>query len=253
MKSNYIKIILRNFTRNKVFSLINLSGLAIGIAVFILIILYVGHELSYDKFHKNADRIYKLAKVDGSFSTVPPLANILKNQFPEIEHIIRVSSDKAAYAHSDLENNKTISSIKLDNVLYADSSFFDTFSYSVISGNLQTALYEPDAIVLTESSVKRLFGNLNVIGRKIKYNALFPSKNMILTIKAIIEDPKDNSTLRSDGIISFLSLNKIKPNGINVDENWRDGYCNTYILLRNNTLYSAFKKKITEFMPLLEK
>ncbi len=250
---NYIKIFIRNFVRNKLYSFINIVGLAIGIAVFILIMLYVKNELNYDKSYKNANRIYKLSTGEG-FSTVPPLAGVLKNQFPEIENITRISSDKTAYITYNINNNnKPINPFKINNVLYADSTFFKIFSYSVIAGNLQTALSEPDVIVLTKSTANRLFGEINVIGKTIQYNALFPSRKLTLTIKAIIEDPPSNSTLNYEGIISFLSLYKIKPNDINVDENWRDGYCNTYILLYKNISFSEFDKKIKEFMPLLEK
>lgn len=246
MLNNALKIFLRNLLRKKIFSFVNIIGLAIGISVFTLIIIYLLNETSYDKFHKNAKNIYKLT-IGSNYSTVPPLANVLKSNFPEIEKVVRTSSDKTAYLQW---NDK--SSVKITNILYADTSFFQVFTFAPIYGVLENALKNPDAIILTKSSAFKMFGDENALERTIQYNSLFPSRKLNLTVKAVIEDLPSNSSFEFNGIISFLALNNIRPNNFNVDENWRDGYCNTFIQLKKNALFDDFDKKLKDFMPKLE-
>ncbi len=247
-----IKTLIRNFYRNRVYTFINVIGLSLGIAVFMLILLFVHHELSYDKGQRKAQRICKL-DIGGNFSTVPPLATVLKNQFPEIENVTRISVDNTAYILPVSKSGREMNAIKIKNVYYADSSFFNIFNYRVIEGNLQTALKEPDALVLTKSIAARLFGDRNGIGESVQYTTLFPSRQLTLKVTAILDDPPDATSMNFNGIISFSTLYGLKPNGIEVDENWRDGYCHTFLLLNENVSLKSFEDKLKAFMPKLEK
>ncbi len=232
--------------------MINIVGLSLGIAVFMLIMLFVNRESGYDKQQEYGDRICKLA-IGGNFATVPPLAAVLRTQLPEIENTTRISVDNEAYVQPLLHSGSEMNSLKIRNVYYADSSFFKIFSYKVTAGNIQSALKDPDALVLTKSTARRLFGNMNGVGEAVQYVTLFPSRQLTLNVKAIIDDPRDATSLDFEGIISFSTLNNLKPNGIEVDRNWRDGYCNTFLLLSKNVAMTKFEDKLKTFMPLLEK
>ena len=246
MKSNF-KTIFREVIRTPMFSVINISGLAIGISCMILTLLWAGYELGYDGFNKNEDGIYKISQ-GKNFSTVPPLFNSIHNEFPEIEKIIRTSNDAEAYINSVDKDNK----IKVKNVLYTSPCFSDIFTVKTLSGNTNSALNDPSGIILTQASAMKIFGKTDVEGNAVRYRANFPPRDLTLTVKSVIEDFPSNSTLKFDAIIPFEVLNNLKPNGINPDENWRDGYCNLYILLKKGTDFNLFANKLEEYGGKLE-
>ena len=169
MLKNYFKIALRNLARFKVYSFINLAGLAVGMACSILIILFIQDELNYDKFNKNADRIYRLSREwfnqDGTSSlhlarVAPPIGPLLKNDFPNIiEEETRVASDWSTLLQV---GDKTFIE---DRFFWAENSFFKIFTFKFIAGDPNTALKEPYSVVLTESMAKKYFGNENPIGK----------------------------------------------------------------------------------------
>ena len=241
MKSNF-KTIFREVIRTPMFSVINISGLAIGISCMILTLLWAGYELGYDGFNKNEDRIYKISQ-GKNFSTVPPLFNSIRDEFPEIEKIIRTSNDAEAFINCVDKDNK----VKVKNVLYTSPCFSDIFTVKTLCGNTNSALNDPSGIILTRASAIKIFGKTDVEGNAIRYRATFPPRDLTLTVKSVIEDFPSNSTLKFDAIIPFEVLNKLKPNGMNPDENWRDGYCNLYILLKKGTDFNLFANKLEEF------
>ncbi|MFC0875257.1 ABC transporter permease [Saccharicrinis sp. FJH2] len=242
MVSNHIKTSLRSIAKNPVFSIINLLGLAVGIICVILTSIWVSYELGYDGFNKNNDRIYKVSQGE-NFSIVPPLFNSVKNEFPEIEKIVRTSTDAEGYMNNIDDND----AIKVKNVLYTNSDFGDIFTCNTICGNLKTALDAPNSIVLTKELALKIFGKTDVEGKTIHYVATFPSKELTLSVKSVVADFPSNSNLKFDAIIPFATLNTIKPNGMMPDENWRDGYCNMYLLLKKGTNENAFVSKLAEF------
>ena len=244
---NYYKILLRGINRNPLFSLINISGLVIGIICLILTSLWVTRELGYDRFQTRIDRIFKISQ-GKNFSTVPPLFGYIKNEFPEIEKTVRTSNDAEGYMNS-VGNRRPV---KVKNVLYTTPDFDDIFTCKTISGNIKSALDDPEGIILTRKSALKIFGKTDVEGNMIHYAATFPVKELNLTVEAVVDDFPSNSTLKFDAIIPFKVLDKVEPNGMKPDENWRDGYCNIYVLLKKGTDPQLFENKLEKYGSKLE-
>ncbi len=242
----YLKTILRNLVRSKFYSSVNIVGLAIGITACILIMLYVQNELSYDKFHKNADRIYRVnlfsVRDNNTFKlpqSSPPLRNTIQDEIPEVEEAVRVSQYwEPVMQYKDKVFNETKWCV-------VDDNFFKIFSASFIYGDPNTALAEPYTVVLTESTAKRYFGKENPLGKTLtrKYNYDW-------TVTGVIKDFPENSHLKPD----FLGSIKSRP--YNNGQNWLNNILYTYVLLREGTsnqdvdskLEDVVKKHVGPFM-----
>ena len=246
MLKNYFKIAFRNLARFKIYSFINIAGLAVGMAVSILIILYIQEELSYDKFHKNADRIYRLSREwfnEGGTSSLhlarvaPPIGPLLKNDFPNtIEEVTRVISDYSTFLRVD---NKTFVE---DKFFWAEDNFFKIFSFKMIKGNPETALKDPYSVVLTESMAKKYFGNEDPIGKTILYE-----RQNSLKVTGVIEDVPENSHFKFDFLGSFITLNDYI--GVeNLTTNWGSNNYVTYLLLPKNFPASELEKQFPSFL-----
>ncbi len=224
MIKNYFKIALRNLMRNKLYSLINIVGLAIGITACILIMLYVQSELSYDTFHEKADRIYRVnlyGVLNGdeinSSVTCPPLAKTMQNEIPEVEEALRLTFIEPVIRH----NNDVFNEKKW---CYTDASFFKIFSATFIKGNPENALSQPNTVVLTELTAKRYFGDDNPIGQFIRMG-----EDQEYEITGVIKDYPENSHIKPD----FLASMK----GLDVDKNlnWIQNMIHTYILIKEGS------------------
>lgn len=225
MLRNYIKIAIRNLFKNSFYSSINIFGLSIGITTCLLILLYVNHELSYDKFHKDYDRIYRVtakAKMAGSETEMgvssPPLADRLSHDVEEIESITRLLQTHQTIKYNDLV-------FREDNMLYADSTFFDVFSFNTLQGNPKTMLRDPYSIVLTNETARRYFGeeelsNGNVIGKQL----LIREETYMIT--GVLENIPDNSHFSFDLLVSMSSTNEGLSSG------WLNMNFFTYLKLR---------------------
>ncbi len=150
MIKNYLKISFRNLLKYKSYTLINVLGLAIGISSCLIIFLYIYDQLSYDKSYKNADNIYRLVldvkngnDVNKYSTTSPPMGPYLAQKFPEVNKAVRIRIGSAA-----LMESKTLKSYE-ENIIFADSNFFDLFSFPLIEGNSKNALNQPNSIILT--------------------------------------------------------------------------------------------------------
>src|SRR5215212_6098120 len=159
MIKNYLKVIWRNISKNKLYSFINLTGLTVGITACILIFLYVQFELSYDRYHNQAKNIYRLTEIlhlpkedRPQALTSPTMAPELQQNFPEIKKAVRIISSGRVLS----VNQKKLYGTK---IIYADSTLFDVFSFPLLKGNEDKALDNPYSIVLTESTAKKYFGN----------------------------------------------------------------------------------------------
>src|SRR5215212_6052077 len=159
MIRNYFKTFWRSFTRHKTFSFLNIVGLSAGLTCVTLITLWVTHELSYDKFNKNYDRIYRLALTENtqtgiksSAVTGAPIAKALLHDYPEVENTVRLKIREEIVTSQKQQ-------MLQPGILLTDPSFFDVFSYHLIKGNKATALNEPYSIILTESTAKKYFGD----------------------------------------------------------------------------------------------
>jgi len=234
MFKNYLKVAFRNFGRNKAYSFINIFGLAIGMAVCIILLLWVQDELSFDKFHNNSDQIYSLVQEgvwnDGETygnRTIPyMLAPVMHEQYPEIEHHVRVRSFSGMMMTVD---DKTLYE---DDVLLTEPALFKIFSFDLIAGDLETAFNEIHSLILTEDTAEKYFGDEDPMGKVIRYN-----DTTDFTVTGIAANPPLNSSIYFSMIMPFEILGESRI----TSWSWES---NGYIMLHENTDLEAFKKKI---------
>lgn len=240
MFKNYFKIAWRNLLRNKTFSIINIVGLAIGLACFLVIALYVLDELSYDRFNKNADRIYRIntdIRFGGSkmhaAETSDMMGQVLKKDYPQVEQFTRIYNN----AGPRLIKKGNVF-IKEEKAVYVDSTFFDVFTFPAIEGNTHTALNEPNTVVVTASTAKKYFGTTDVLGKTIEVsNDNTPDA---YKITAVIKDMPGNSHFNFDFL--FPMQNAGYEWGQYSSYNFK-----TYLLLAKGTDYKAFEKNFTDY------
>jgi putative ABC transport system permease protein len=243
----HFKIVWRNLLRFKLHSILNISGFAIGISSFILIMLYVQSELGVDRFQQNRDRIYKLT-IGGSFNTMAPLTVILKDKIPEIEKIVRLDFNMGGgktplFRFNAGNETKTV---QVNDIIYADSTFFDVFSFRVLNGNAKKSLSDPNTIILTKSISRKIFGNIDPVGKTIEYIGTNERPRLYYTVSAIIEDIPENSSIKFNGIVSFITLKDIKPAGVDVDEDYGNWTYDTYILADKSVSSDELTGKINK-------
>ncbi len=245
MIKNYFKTAIRSLLKNKLFSLINLSGLAIGMASFIVIMLYVGYERSYDKFYKNYKNIYRVYMdytengelVPGDAQSYNLAGPTIKENIPDVVDFVRFYQMK-----------KT--SIEYDNKVYdiedghlADPSFFTVFTPDVKEGNPATALNEPNTIVLTESSARKIFGKTEPVGNTIL--AFYDGEKTTLRVKGVIKDVPENTHLKINFLVSYSTYKNwrvFNPQTLNWNNN-----CNfTYLLAKEGVSENELRRKIFE-------
>lgn len=201
MLRNYIKIAFRNLLRHKAFSFINIFGLAIGMACTILIMLWVQDELSYDRFHERTDRLYRVTSalpeldLKAAISSAP-IAQAVQSQIPAIKSAVRINANN----YDLLQVGEKMFEEK--HVLYADSNFFEFFTFEFKSGNAKAALLQPDNIVITESMAKKYFGNDDPLGKVIRKN----HKEDVI-VSGVVKDVPTNSHLQFDFVqpMTFLA------------------------------------------------
>lgn len=238
MLKNYIKISLRNLSRHKIYTIINIAGLSIGMACALLLYLYIRDELSFDKYHEKADRIYRVSTffgLDGQrpryFSTSSEkLGPVLLRDYPEVDNMVRLfrGTAKKPLTYQDKK-------LYANSIHYADSTYFQVFSHKLIKGNPKTALVKPNSIVLNKTLAKKLFGRAgNAIGKVIK---LFDYQNNIVT--GVMEDLPGNSHLKFPALVSYSTIYDPKNT-----HGWGSANFYTYILLKPNTDIDLFQKKI---------
>lgn len=246
MIKNYLKIAWRNLTANKLSAIINIGGLAVGMAASFLLILYVYNEFSYDKFNKDSDRLFLVFKNlpdNGEVKTNPvtpaPLADVLKNNFPEIESVARVSyPDKNLLCYDDKR-------IKFS-IVSAEQDLLKMFSFDFVQGDYKTALSDPSDIILTQSTANAIFGNADPIGKIIKYKNQYP-----LTVKAVIKDNPVNSSLSFQAITTWDFYMNQEP--WRKDAGWSMFDYSSYVLLKKGVklsdLNAGIKKIIAKYNP----
>ena len=240
MLYSYLKVIARNILKNKIYTIINVAGLSVGIACCLMLTLYVRHELTYDQFHTKAEHIYRINIIDEieeqdkrSACIPAKVAPGMATAFPGIESFVRVSDP---YKGLFTFQNKTI---ETRNITYTDSTFFDIFSFRLLQGSPADALTKPNSIVLAQSVAKSIFGENNPLGNIITLN-----HEDELMVTGVMEDFAANSQLRLDALISFTSLlNK------RVDLAWRGGWnYHSYLLLKENTDVVKLKEKFPKLL-----
>ncbi len=235
MLRNYIKIALRNLLRSKGFSVINISGLAIGMASAILILLWVQNEISYDRFHEKNNRLYEVWEnsiYDGALQTGPPTPQLmgpaLKSDYPEIENAARISWNSSilfGYGDKVLKATGT----------WADPSFLTMFSFPLLKGNASTALNDPYSLVITEKMSRKLFGDEDPIGKIVRFDN---SENFKVT--GLLKDLPNNTQFDFE----FLNSSAFIESKKYLDSDWTDVSIRTFVLLKPNTRLADVNSKI---------
>jgi putative ABC transport system permease protein len=242
MLANYLKIAWRNLLRNKIYSLVNITGLAMGLAACLAIGLHVQDEYSYDRFHRKAADIYRLTEIqqqaDGTHPvavTPGPLAPSLAADYPEIVHSVRVG--QWGYL---LQAGRT--GIEPEKMLIVDNDFFKMFDFKLMMGNPAKALTGPDEIVISEKLAAQFFGSdwrkKSVLGKVLTLNAEQP-----LTVVGVVFDPPTNSHLQFDALLPFKYVEKYDEWG----NKWNSNSYHTYLELQPGTDAMAFEQKITNY------
>ena len=244
MFKNYFITALRNIRKHKSYSIINITGLTIGMTCFILIALYIQHELSYDKFHKNSDQIYRIVKKmentyrgnDMSSTTPAPLAEILKSDYPQIDKVTRLR-----WENSPLFQCKENSFLE-DKIFYVDPEFLEIFSFPLISGDPQTVLDKPYSIIFTEKMAHKYFGKENPVGKTIKVNQ---KHDYIIT--GVMKNVPSNSHIHFNFIASFNTLYKQRDTEDQRHSmHWNAAGFFTYVKLKGNVSSQALEPSFVE-------
>ena len=217
--------------------ILNITGLTIGLTSFLLIAIYVLHELSYDRFHKNYENIYRI-KVKGVMAgstldqaiTAPPMAQTLLADYPEILHAVRLNRSGAwLVKYGETRFNE-------DGVLFADSSFFSVFDFKLLSGDPKTALANPRSMILTEKFAKKYFGNEDPMGKRISLEA----DTNLYTITGVVQNIPANSHFKFDMLGSLNSLGDSRSMG------WLNHNYYTYIVLKEGIKKTSMEAKLSE-------
>ena len=241
MIKNYLKIALRNFQRHKGYSFINIAGFAIGMACCLLILVYVRHELSYDRYHNDAERICRVVQdirnktANRVFVPVSPMvAPTLKSDYPQVEYAARAFT----FTGSQLVRKKDIFFYE-NRFMYADQELFDVLTFQFIQGNQQGALNRPNTLVVSQRMANKYFGNANPLGETLEIN------QQEYEITGVVKDCPENTHLKYDLIASLETLKDWQEMS-----NWYSTMFYTYLKLKPGVNVEEFSSQVS---PLADK
>ena len=239
MIKNYLKVAYRYLLRHKEYTIINVMGLAVGISCCILIMMFVRSEVSYDKFHSKADRIYRVymnEKVKGEIftnvATPIPLAPALQASFPEIETTTRVYSFNTLVKREDDTFNEP--------VYMVDSSFFSMFDFQITAGDKKQPFTNRNSVILNSSTAEKYFGNSSPVGQSLQLQIGENVERFV--VSAVFKDSPNESSLKPVMLIPFSNQNSIFSPG--AQKGWFNVYLETYVLLADRTSVSALERKL---------
>ncbi len=231
MFKNYLKVAFRSLNKNRVYAVINILGLALGLTVTILVFMFVKDETSYEKHWNGYDRVYRTGikgdlmgqKMDAPVSP-SPMANTLRTEFSDVETATRIQAGRQEIL---MRHEQT--KVYIQHMVSADSTFFKVFDYEFILGDSNTALNEPNGIVLTEASALKLFGNKNALGEVVKYDN---RRDYIIT--GIVKEPKEHAHFQFDMFVADHSITTI----------WMNNSWITYVKLKENADFKSFEAEM---------
>ena len=244
-----LKISFRQLLKNKIFSIINIAGLVIGIMSFIVILQYIRFELNYDNFHKDAENVfrvrndyYKGAKLDEMIAACPPpLAPALKDNFSEVEEYVRLLRGIRMVISNEPENTN----FRSDDIYCADSSFFSVFSVPVSKGQVENALNTPNSTIITESFAKKTFGNSNPVGKMLRFKSRY--FDFTCTVSSVLKDIPANSHLRFDALVS-MSTYRGEKKSYGTLSDWSSPMYFTYLKLKPKSDPKELEAKLPAFV-----
>lgn len=236
MLKNYFKIAFRNLLRNKGFSFINISGLAIGMASAILILLWIQNETGFDHFYKKSDRLYLMYnrdKVDGRVqawnATPKPMAAALKKDYPEVEDVARFTNITFLVTSGEKKFNLRGA--------FTDSSFLSMFSFPLLKGNSELALSGTNNIVLTQKLAKKLFGDEEAMGKTVRIDS-----TANFTVTGVLSDLPDNTAFDFEYLLPWSFMNRLNWD----DDSWANNSISTYVCLQPNASQKIFDAKVKD-------
>lgn len=245
MFKNYFKIAWRSITKNKIYTVLNIAGLSLGLTCFVFITSWIKDELSYDAFHSKADRIVRVVSKSTTSSeifeqavTSAPLANALKTDFPEVESTVRLQNKGAIVKYGNVQADES-------GILFTDPSFFNIFDYQLLQGNPAIALNDPYAIILTKTMAKKYFGNDDPVGKTIMIY-LFDStgRGAPYKVTGILPDAPKNAHFTFNFLVSFKTFETYSPGAA---AEWGKNGNYTYLLLRDKSDITKLQLKLPAF------
>jgi putative ABC transport system permease protein len=242
MLKNHFKIALRNLWRHRGFSFINITGLSVGITACFFIFMYVAFELSYDKFHTKADRIYRVvtdiktpSETINTDVTSWAFAPNLKTDFPEIEAFTRVSGGSFLVRKGEVKFQEEKS-------LFADSTFFKVFDFKLLKGNAKTALSAQASIIFSQTAAKKYFGDADPVGQTV----LITGDAIPALVTGVMQDMPVNSQIQADMLISMTTLTQKFNKGL--DDQWGNYGATSYLLLKPGVDANVLQSKFPAFI-----
>jgi putative ABC transport system permease protein len=251
MFRNYIVTAFRNIIKHKVYSLINILGFSLGISCFLLIVIYIRHEMSFDTYHSKADRIYRVAEIYTQSGNVQHIANspalwgpTLRDEFPEVVNFVRFMPPATQFVIS--REDKDLHFYE-DRFVFADASVFEIFDFKLMSGDPQACLSEPYQVLVTDSTAAKYFGDADPLGKTLILDGLYP-----FVITGVLEDVPENSHFQFDFLASFISLDNermIRAYAPLLRFFFdRRGFIYTYILLKEGASPEELEEKFPDFI-----
>lgn len=249
MLKNYLKIAIRNLIKSPGYSFINIFGLALGITAFVLILLFITDELSYDEYHENSDRIHRVSREwlnrDGETSlhlghVAPPFAELIREEYPDdVLNAVRFFNIPPLISYGDKH-------LIQDRFFFADPDVFDVFSWKLVEGDLSTALQSPDGIVLTESMAEVYFGSENPVGKAIDFS--YQGIETVFQVNAVIEDVPENSHFKFDFLASMAPVTSFFGGYEAMMQNFGSNSFSTYLLLSEQTKAKELEPRFASIM-----
>ncbi|MBD2700076.1 ABC transporter permease [Spirosoma sp. BT702] len=244
MLRNYVKIALRNIVRQRGLTFINILGLSIGLFCFVFFLLYALSEFSFDRFHTNADRIYRVYQWDnwtntGETAHPMPLGPAMKQDLPGVKQYVRI---RDAWRESFTKAGDKVTQAKIS---FADPQFFSVFSFTFKKGSAASALNDLYNVVLTEETAVRLWGKTDVVGKIIEVKV--QDKYEPFVVSAIIENIPSNSSITFQMLGNFNFLTTVTSDGKGQVNDWRYSSSQTYVQLDHTNSLNAVKKRLDNF------
>ena len=244
MISNYLKTAIRNIWRNKIYSVINITGLAIGLACCILILLFIQDELSFDRFHSNAGRIFRLVDsldIEGAQAryfalSSAPFAPALKSEFAQVEDAARILMPRRRMV------TRGETKFYEDGILFADASVLQLFTFPLIKGDRETALAAPNTLVISENMRLKYFGSDDPLNERLQIDS------MEFLVTGVMENIPDNSHLQADMFASMPTLERIPSLQENYFKSWARHEFYTYLLLRDGREAEELQNQLPGFI-----
>lgn len=233
---------IRKLLKDRIYTVINVSGLAIGLAGCLLIIIYVQDELSYDKFHEKSGQIYRICALESIGNTLikqvytcAPLPQTLIADYPEVIQAVRISGKW------DVVLNYGDKTFYEDQILAVDSTFFDVFSFHLLEGDPLRVLQEPDTVVITASTARKYFGEENAMGKT--YNLITDEQEDVVRVVGVVEDVPNNAHFHFDFLLALTTFDFSR------SENWWNNNFKTYLVLQEGFDYRELEAKLPELRP----